>query len=216
MIVAEDSALFREGLVHILEDAGIEVAAQVATADELIVAVERDPPDAVIVDVRMPPTGTTEGVEAALELHKSYPEMGILLLSHHVETQYAIELLSDDPSHVGYLLKDRVEEIQEFISSVRRVAAGGSVIDPMVVSRLMGRHRERDPLEALTARERDVLALMAEGRSNQAIAARLFITEKTVQTHVANMFSKLGLLPAIDDHRRILAVLTYLRSLPST
>ncbi|HVF53369.1 MAG TPA: response regulator transcription factor [Actinomycetota bacterium] len=213
VIIADDSLLFREGVARILEEDGFEVVAQSPDAAQVPALVMSHHPTVVVTDIRMPPTNTTEGLELALELRRTHPEVGVLVLSHHVETHYAMQLLGDDPSGIGYLLKDRIDDLDEFSSAVRRVASGGSVIDPLIVTRLMGRKREQDPLEKLSAREKEVLALMAEGRSNQAIAASLFLAEKTVQAHVANILQKLGLHPDADDHRRILAVLTYLRSL---
>ena len=212
VILADDSTLLREGLARILTERGMEVVAQVAAAPELLSLAATCTPDVAIVDVRMPPTQTTEGLEAAIELRRTSPHVGVLVLSHHVETGYAMQLLGDDPSGVGYLLKDRVDQLDEFVEAVRRVGSGGSVIDPAVVSRLIRRQHENNPLDRLTARELDVLALVAEGRSNLAIAASLDVTEKTIQTHVASILMKLDLQPAVDDHRRILAVLTYLRS----
>jgi DNA-binding NarL/FixJ family response regulator len=211
VVVAEDSLLFREGLVRLLESTGIEVVARVGDAVTLIEAVDALRPDLVLVDVRMPPTHTDEGLVAAVEIRSRHPGTAVVGLSHHVESHQAARLLGDSPAGLGYLLKDRVTDLDEFADSIRRVAAGGSVIDPHVVSMLM-RRRRTDVLAALTPRERDVLALMAEGRSNQAICEHLLLGAKTLETHVGNIFSKLGLLPAPDDHRRVLAVLTYLRS----
>ncbi|MCA1841508.1 MAG: response regulator transcription factor [Actinobacteria bacterium] len=214
VIIADDSMLFREGLSRILEsEEATTVVATAADALDLKDAINTHDADIVVTDIRMPPTHTTEGLEAALDIKASFPQIGVLVLSHHVESHYALQLLGDDPSGVGYLLKDRVDDLDEFLASVRRVANGGSVIDPLVVSRMMQRKRKQDPLERLSAREREVLALLAEGRSNQAIAARLHVTEKTIQTHVASILAKLDIHQDADDHRRILAVLTYLRAI---
>ncbi len=212
VVVAEDSLLFREGLVRLLESKGFEVVAQAGDAIELIRAVESHHPDLVIVDVRMPPTHTDEGLVAAIELRTSDPDIGVLVLSHHVESHQAVRLLADNPAGVGYLLKDRVTDLTNFTESVTRVGSGGSVIDPEVISTLLSRRQRQDDLANLTPREHEVLALMAEGRTNQAIRERLFLSVKTVESHVSSIFTKLGLLPAPDDHRRVLAVLTYLRS----
>jgi DNA-binding NarL/FixJ family response regulator len=211
VVVAEDSLLFREGLVRVLEEAGIEVVAQAADATGLHQEVEAHQPDLAIVDVRMPPSHSDEGLRAAIALRARYPSLGVLVLTHHVESYQAMRLLAGDPAGVGYLLKDRVTDLEEFTRAVTRVGSGGSAIDPEVVAVLLDRRRRRDPLAELTAREREVLALMAEGRSNQAIRETLAISPKTVEAHVASILSKLGLPPAPDDHRRVLAVLTYLR-----
>jgi DNA-binding NarL/FixJ family response regulator len=213
VVVADDSVLLREGLTRLLIEAGIDVAGQAGDADELMAAVEAERPDVAIVDIRMPPTHTDEGLRAARELRVRYPTMGVLVLSQYVRPSYAIELLQDGAERVGYLLKDRVSDVGQLTESLRRVAEGGSVLDPSVVAQLVGRPRRgQDPLEELTVREREVLALMAEGRSNKAIAERLFITEHTVEKHVQNIFSKLELPATTDDHRRVLAVLTFLNS----
>jgi DNA-binding NarL/FixJ family response regulator len=212
VILADDSVLFREGLARILTEAGIDVAAQAGDAAQLLTLVRALHPDAVIVDIRMPPTHTDEGLVAALAIRAQRPEVGVLVLSHFVETHHAAKLLADDRRGAGYLLKDRVSEIGEFAEAVRRVSAGGSAIDPAVVEQLVGRRRTRSPLDELTDREREVLALMAEGRSNSAIGERLFLSPKTVETHVRSIFMKLELPSAPDDHRRVLAVLTHLRS----
>ena len=210
VVIAEDSVLLREGLARVLAEGDIEVAAQVGDADALHHAVHRERPDVVIVDVRMPPSQTDEGARAAREIRTRYPEIGILVLSQVVEAKHALALFGEQPEGFGYLLKDRVLEIDEFLESVRRVARGGTAIDPEVVAQLVGRRRADDPLDALTAREREVLALMAEGRSNQAICKKLFLSPKTVETHVHSIFGKLRLPPEPDDHRRVLAVLAYL------
>jgi DNA-binding NarL/FixJ family response regulator len=212
VVIAEDSTLFREGLARVLADAGFDVVAQAHNEHELRTMVERERPDVAIVDVRMPPTQTDEGTRAAKELKTQQPELGILVLSQVVETKHALDLFSEHPEGFGYLLKDRVTAIDDFLDAVRRVAAGGTAIDPEVVSQLMGRRRERDPLEELSPREREVLGLMAEGLSNRGICDRLFLSPKTVETHVNSIFTKLRLAPAPDDHRRVLAVLAFLRA----
>jgi len=211
LVLADDSVLVREGIARLLVDAGLEVVAQVGDADALLRAVREHHPDLAIVDIRMPPTHTTEGLRAAEEIRAEHGSaIGILVLSHHVEPSFAVRLLADGAGGVGYLLKDRVNDVDDFVDAVRRIARGGSVIDPSVVSVLVGR-RAKVPLDDLTEREREVLSLMAEGRSNQAIADRLSMATKTVEAHIANIFSKLELLPAPDDHRRVLAVLAHLR-----
>jgi DNA-binding NarL/FixJ family response regulator len=212
VVVADDSPLLREGVAHVLAESGIEVVAQVGDATALLNAIDRTQPDLAIVDVRMPPTQTDEGARAAVEIRSRHPDIGILLLSQVIEAQYALTLLSEHPHGFGYLLKDRVLAIGDFIQSVERVAAGGTAIDPDVVSQLLGRRREDDPLDELTPREREILALMAEGRSNRGICQQLFLSRKTVESHVHNIFAKLGITAAEDDHRRVLAVLAYLRS----
>ena len=199
-------------MARVLEAAGIGVAAQVGDAEQLLARVRADPPAAVVVDIRMPPTHTREGLDAAQRIRAEHPEVGVLLLSQYVEPHHAIQLLQDGASGVGYLLKDRVGDVNEVVDAVRRVAAGGSVIDPEVVSQLVSRRRTRDPIQELTERERQVLALMAEGRSNQAIGERLFLSPKTVEAHVHRIFTRLDLHAAPDDHRRVLAVLAFLRA----
>jgi DNA-binding NarL/FixJ family response regulator/class 3 adenylate cyclase len=211
VVVADDSVLFREGVVRVLEDAGLDIVGTAGTADELMELVRTERPDVAVVDIRMPPSHTNEGLVAAAQIREDLPSVGVLVLSQYVETQHAVRLLEASAEGVGYLLKDRVADVGELADGVRRVAGGGSVIDPEVVSRFLRRGREADPLEGLTDRERDVLGLMAEGRSNQAIGERLFLSPKTVETHVGHIFDKLGLLPAADDHRRVLAVVAYLR-----
>jgi DNA-binding NarL/FixJ family response regulator len=212
IVLADDSVLLREGIARLLAEAKFEVVAQAATADELLAAVRQHRPDVAIVDIRMPPTHTDEGLQAAEAIRNEYgTEIGILVLSQYVETTFALRLVADGAGGVGYLLKDRVEDLEDFADAVRRIARGGSVIDPEVVSQLVGRRARKGPLEELSEREREVLELMAEGRSNQAIGERLFLATKTVERHIANIFSKLDLLPAPDDHRRVLAVLAYLR-----
>ena len=212
VVIAEDSVLLREGLAHVLVDSGIEVVAQVGDAVALRRAIRDAAPDVALVDVRMPPTQTDEGARAAKEIRAEHPSVGILVLSNVVEAKHALDLFSDRPEGFGYLLKDRVLDIDDFLESVRRVANGGTSIDPEVVIQLIGRRRARDPLDELTAREREVLSLMAEGRSNRGICEKLFLSPKTIETHVNNIFGKLGLALAPDDHRRVLAVLAFLRS----
>ena len=209
--LADDAVLLREALAGSLAAAGFDVVGQAADIEGLLSLVASTTPDVVVVDVRMPPTHTTEGLEAAREIRAAYPGVAILVLSQYVETRYAIDLLRDDPAGIGYLLKERVTRLDDLADAVRRVAAGGSVIDPEVVARLLGRPRRHSPLDELTPREREILELMAEGRSNAAIAARLTLELKTVEGHVRSIFSKLSLEPASEDHRRVLAVLAYLR-----
>ena len=211
VVIAEDAVLLREGLSRVLTDAGLEVAGTAADAAGLLQLVGALHPDVVLADVRMPPTQTTEGLQAARQIRQQWPGTAVVVLSHHVETELLFDLLADDPRGVGYVLKERVADLAQFTDAIRRVAAGESVIDPDVVSRLVARPRQGSPLETLTARERDVLALMAEGRSNQAIASQLWMSSKTVETHVGSIFTKLGLAPAAEDHRRVLAVLAFLR-----
>jgi DNA-binding NarL/FixJ family response regulator len=212
VMIADDAVLFREGLARVLEAAGIEVAAQVGDAEQLLARVRADPPEAVVVDIRMPPTHTREGLEAAQRIRADHPPVGVLVLSQYVEPHHAVQLLQNGAGGVGYLLKDRVADVNEVVDAVRRVAAGGSVIDPEVVAQLVSRRRLRDPIQELTERERQVLALMAEGRSNQAIGERLFLSPKTVEAHVHSIFTRLDLHAAPDDHRRVLAVLAFLRA----
>jgi DNA-binding NarL/FixJ family response regulator/class 3 adenylate cyclase len=211
-VVADDSTLLREGLARLLEEAEIEVVGQARNADELMLKVRSYHPDVAIVDIRMPPTQTDEGIRAAREIRAKHPETGVLVLSQHVAHTYAVELLAESAQGLGYLLKDRVGDVDEFISAVRRVAEGGSALDPLVVAELVGRDRGDDPLEWLSPREREVLELMAEGRSNQAIGARLFISPRAVEKHVTSIFTKLRLPAAREDHRRVLAVLRFLGS----
>ena len=213
VVIAEDSALFREGLSRILADGGFEVIAQARDADELMRAIRMDPPDVAVVDVRMPPTHTDEGARAAREIRERHPAVGVLVLSQVIEATHALALFEERPDGFGYLLKDRVLEIDDFLDSVRRVGRGGTAIDPEVISQLVGRrHKDDGPLAGLTPREREVLSLMAEGLSNQGICRRLFLSPKTVETHVNAIFGELRLAPAPDDHRRVLAVLAYLNA----
>ena len=212
VVLAEDSVLLREGIARLLEDAGFAVVGQSGTAEDLMLKVRSYKPDVAIIDIRMPPTQTDEGLQAAKQIRETHPETGVVVLTNHIEAGYALELLQDDAEGVGYLFKDRVSDIAEFAAAVKRVAEGGTALDPSVVSQLLGRSRRNDPLAALTPREREVLALMAEGLSNLAIAERIVVTERSVEKHVTNIFQKLRLPPATDTHRRVLAVLTYLRS----
>jgi DNA-binding NarL/FixJ family response regulator len=210
IVIGEDSTLFREGLARLLEDAGHEVAAKAADAPSLVAAVDAAAPDLAIIDVRMPPDLTDDGARAARAVRAAHPTLGIVLLSQHVETRHSVDLVAS--GRFGYLLKDRVFDVDDFLDALRRVAAGGSALDPEVVSRLIGVHRAGDPLASLTAREREVLALMAEGRTNVGIARRLWLTDRTVETHVGSILAKLGLASSDEDHRRVLAVLVYLSS----
>jgi DNA-binding NarL/FixJ family response regulator/class 3 adenylate cyclase len=211
VVLADDSVLLREGIARLLEDAGMDVVAQSGTADDLLRHVAMHKPEVAIIDIRMPPTQTDEGLRAAQQIRERFPGVGVLVLSQYVEPGYALELLAESAEGVGYLLKDRVSDVEEFAAAVRRVAEGGSALDPSVVQTLVGRRRKTDPLEELTPREREVLELMAEGRSNQAIAERMFITLRAVEKHVTSIFTKLRLSATSEDHRRVLAVLTYLR-----
>ena len=210
-MIAEDNALLRAGLARLLEDAGLEVVAQAGDAEDLLRKVRAHRPAVAITDIRMPPSHTDEGLRAALTIRGELPDTGVLVLSQYVDEAYAFELLSGSTEGVGYLLKDRVADVETLLDGVRRVAAGGSALDPEVVSHLLGRKRRDDPLAELTPREREVLALMAEGRTNKAIADALTVTERGVEKHVTNIFSKLDLPASGDDHRRVLAVLAYLR-----
>ncbi len=212
VVVADDSLLLREGVVRLLEDAAFEVVAQAGDADDLRRKVFAHKPDVAVVDIRMPPDNTDDGLRAALDIRTRQPETAVLVLSQYVEEGYALDLVGDGEGGVGYLLKDRVADIERFVDAVRRVAGGGSALDPQVVSQLLGRRRRDDPLETVTPREREVLELMAEGRSNVAIAEALVVTERAVEKHVTSIFGKLGLAPASGDHRRVLAVLAYLRA----
>src|SRR5262245_16888683 len=212
IVIGDDSVLLREGIARLLTEAGFDVVGQAGDAATLVGAVKAHHPDVAIVDIRMPPTHTDEGLRAADAIRAEHGNgIGILVLSQYVETTYALRLVTEGAGGMGYLLKDRISDLDEFSDAIKRVARGGSVIDPEVVAQLVGRRRARVPLDDLTEREREVLALMAEGRSNQAICDRLFLAPKTVEAHIANIFSKLELLPAPDDHRRVLAVLAHLR-----
>jgi DNA-binding NarL/FixJ family response regulator len=212
VVLADDSVLLREGVARILQEADFDVVGQAGNPDELLLKVRSYSPDVAVVDIRMPPTHTDEGLQAAKEIRQRYPDVGVLVLSQYVEPDYAMELLSESAEGVGYLLKDRVSDVKEFAAAVRRVAEGGSALDPSVVSQLVGRRRGADPISELTPREREVLELMAEGRSNQGIAERLVVTERAVEKHVTSIFGKLRLPVAPEDHRRVLAVLAFLRS----
>jgi DNA-binding NarL/FixJ family response regulator len=212
VVVAEDSVLLREGVVRLLQEAGMDVVGTAGDAEDLLRKVRAHKPDVALVDIRMPPTQTDEGLRAAATIRAEQPQTGVLVLSQYVEEAYALELLADNAEGVGYLLKDRVADVERFVDSVRRVGEGGSALDPEVVARLVGRRRREDPLSALSPREREVLGHMAEGRSNHGIAEALVVTERAVEKHVTSIFTKLNLPPAEDDHRRVLAVLTYLRS----
>jgi DNA-binding NarL/FixJ family response regulator len=210
VLIAEDSVLLRVGLVHLLTDAGMEVVEAVDDAGRLLRAVDEHLPDICVVDIRMPPTHTDEGVRAALVIRALHPDVGVLFLIQWVEERYATDLIASDTRGFGYLLKDRVADVREFVEAVRRVADGGTALDPEVVSQLLVRSRRKDPLAGLTPRETDVLRLMAEGRSNAGIAAELVVTEGAVEKHVSSIFGKLGLPPAEQDHRRVLAVLRWI------
>jgi DNA-binding NarL/FixJ family response regulator len=210
VVIAEDSAVLRDGLVQLLGDRGFEVLSAVRDADGLRHAVKADPPDVAVVDIRMPPTFTDEGLRAAIDLRRDQPQMGILVFSQYIETRYAAELLAGGASGIGYLLKDRVADVADFVEALVRVASGGTALDPEVVTQLIGASRRTDTLAGLTGREREVLALMAEGRTNSAIGTALVISERAVEKHVANIFSKLDLPASSTDHRRVLAVLRYL------
>jgi DNA-binding NarL/FixJ family response regulator len=212
VIVADDSVLLREGVTRLLGEAGFDVVGQAADGEELMRKVKAHKPDVAIIDIRMPPTHTDEGLQAARAIRDEMPDTGVLVLSQYLEEEYALELLGDDAAGVGYLLKDRVSDLDRFTEAIRRVAEGGSALDPEVVSQMLGRRRVEDPLEELTPREREVLGLMAEGRSNHAIAEALVISDRAVEKHVTSIFGKLKLPPAAEDHRRVLAVLAFLGS----
>jgi DNA-binding NarL/FixJ family response regulator len=212
VVVADDSMLIREGLARLLQEAGCDVVAIAEDADALLREVNMQAPDIVVVDIKMPPTHTDEGIIAARRIRSEHPAMGVLVLSHYLESEYAMRLITDAPEHMGYLLKERVSDVAVLVDALKRLIEGECVIDPTIVSRLMRRARDPGPLDALSARERDVLTLMAEGRSNGAIAAQLFLSGKTVETHVRQILQKLGLHDSPEDHRRVLAVLAYLRS----
>jgi DNA-binding NarL/FixJ family response regulator len=212
IVIAEDTAILRAGLAELLAIRGHEVVAAVGDGDTLLTAVDEHRPDVAVIDIRMPPTHTDEGLRAALKLRQDRPEVGVLLFSQYIETRYATELLADRSAGVGYLLKERVADIDEFVDALDRIAAGGTALDPEVVTQLFGASRRTDRLDTLTRREREVLALMAEGRTNAAIAGALVVTGRAVEKHVANIFTKLDLPPSDTDHRRVLAVLRYMQS----
>jgi DNA-binding NarL/FixJ family response regulator/class 3 adenylate cyclase len=211
VVIADDEVLLREGLARLLAEAGFDVVGKTATAEELLRRVEVARPDVAIVDIKMPPTHTDEGLVAAQEIRRAYPEVGVLLLSHYLESRYAMRLLEQHPERVGYLLKERVSDVAVLADALRRIAEGESVLDPTIVARLVHRRRDPDPLADLTERELEVLSLIAEGRSNQGVGAALFLSPKTVESHIRQIFMKLDLEGALDDHRRVLAVLAYLR-----
>jgi len=212
VVIADDAVLLREGAVRLLTEAGIEVVAQAGDAEDLLRKVRAHKPDVAIIDVRMPPENADDGLRAALVIREELPDIGLLLLSQYVEDRYLGELLAGGAEGVGYLLKDRISDVERLSEAVERVSAGGSVLDPEVVAQMLGRARDEDPLDALTDRERQVLGLMAEGRTNRAIAGELYISERAVERHVTSIFTKLELAPTEEDHRRVLAVLAYLRS----
>jgi DNA-binding NarL/FixJ family response regulator len=212
VVVADDAMLTREGIVRLLREAGIDVVAQAENADDLRRHVRLARPDAAIVDIRMPPTHTDEGLVAAQQIRAEFPSVGVLVLSQYVEPSYALRLLHEHPERVGYLLKERIFDVAILVDALRRIGDGETVIDPTIVARIVGRKRRSDPLAELTAREREVLALVAEGLSNKALAGRLFVTERTVEAHIKQIFLKLGLDAGRDSHRRVLAVLEYLRA----
>ena len=210
--IAEDSGVLRDGLVQLLADRGFEITASVSEAEGLRASIERDCPDVAVIDIRMPPTFTDEGLRAAIDLRRRHPGLGILLFSQYVETRYAADLLADDAAGIGYLLKDRVADTSDFVEALVRVASGGTALDPEVFTQLLGASRRTDSISRLSSREREVLSLMAEGRSNAAIATALVISEGAVEKHVANIFTKLDLPVSQTDHRRVLAVLRFLDS----
>jgi DNA-binding NarL/FixJ family response regulator len=212
VVLADDAPLFREGLAGVLREVGFDVVGQCSTAEELVTTVQARSPDVVLVDVRMPPTQTDEGLRAAVAIRAANADVGVIVLSQYAEVGVALDLLLENAAGVGYMLKDRVGDVNELTDAVRRIAGGGSVLDPSIVAALVGRRRGDDPLVALTPREREVLELMAEGRSNQGIAERLQVSERAVKKHVTSIFEKLRLPPDEDDHRRVLAVLAFLRS----
>jgi DNA-binding NarL/FixJ family response regulator len=212
VVLADDSVLLREGIARLLEDSGFEVVGRAGDAEDLLRKVRAHKPDVAIVDIKMPPTHTDEGLQAARTIRAEQPGTAVLVLSQYVEEQYALDLLAGSAEGVGYVLKDRVADVERFLDAIRRVAAGGSALDPEVVSQMLGRRRAVDPLEQLTPREREVLTLMAEGRSNRAIASELVITERAVEKHVTSIFTKLDLPATEEDHRRVLAVLRYLQA----
>ncbi|MCF2533226.1 response regulator transcription factor [Yinghuangia soli] len=211
IVIAEDAAVLRDGLVQLLTDRGHEVPAALADADGLAAAVAEHRPDVIVVDIRMPPTHTDEGLRAAIELRRAHPTLGVLVFSQYVETRYAARLLAENAAGVGYLLKERVVDVRDFVDALARVAAGGTALDPEVVGQLLGAGRRVDALDTLTPRERDVLGLMAEGRSNAAIAKGLKVSDRAVEKHIGSIFTKLDLPPSDEDHRRVMAVLKFLR-----
>jgi DNA-binding NarL/FixJ family response regulator len=212
IVIAEDSVLLREGLARLLDDAGFDIVGQCGDADDLMLKVRSYEPDVAIVDIRLPPTHTDEGLRAALQIREQHPGVGVLVLSQYVELGLALKLLADSAERVGYLLKDRISDVDDFLGAVRRVAGGGSALDPIIVSTLLGRQRDDDPLDALTPREREVLELMATGSSNQGIADKLVISLRAVEKYVSSIFGKLGLPSTGSESRRVLAVLTFLRT----
>jgi DNA-binding NarL/FixJ family response regulator len=214
VVVAEDVMLTREGITRLLSDAGVEVAAEVGDADALMRAVRATQPDAAVIDIRMPPTHTDEGLNAAQQIRAEHPDVSVLILSQYIEPHYAMRLLDEHPGRIGYLLKERIFDVAVLVDALRRLADGETVVDPTIVARLFARKRRADPLDELTEREREVLALVAEGLSNRGIAARLFVTERTVEAHVKQIFQKLALSTEPDSHRRVLAVVAYLRRAP--
>jgi DNA-binding NarL/FixJ family response regulator len=211
VVIADDETLLREGLARLLADAGFDVVGKAATADELLRRVEVTRPDVAVVDIKMPPTHTDEGLVAAAEIRRTHPQVGVLVLSHYVDSRYAMRLLENNSEHSGYLLKERVSDVAVLVDALQRIAEGECVLDPTIVSRLMRRPREHSPLEELTKRELEVLALMAEGHSNEGICRKLFLSPKTVETHVGHILLKLGIGTDAEQHRRVLAVLAYLR-----
>jgi DNA-binding NarL/FixJ family response regulator len=211
VVIADDELLLREGLARLLSEAGFEVAGKAGTGEELMRLVDLARPDVVLVDIKMPPTHTDEGLVAAQEIRRGYPEIGVLVLSHYLESSYAMRLLEEHPERMGYLLKERVSDVAVLADALRRIGEGETVVDPTIVSRLVHRPRDPDPLADLTERELEVLSQLAEGRSNHGVGAALFLSPKTVESHVRQIFMKLGLEGAPDDHRRVLAVLAYLR-----
>jgi DNA-binding NarL/FixJ family response regulator len=212
VVLADDTMLLREGVARLLGEAGFDVVGQAGTAEELVAQVAAVTPDVAIIDLRMPPTHTDEGLRAALEIRASNPKVGVLVLSQHADVGLAMKLLAEGAEGVGYMLKDRVADLEDFADAIRRVAAGGSALDPTIVSQLLSRRRAAGPLDDITAREREVLERMAEGMSNQAIADKLVVTERAVEKHVTSIFTKLSLPPTVVDHRRVLAVLAYLQA----
>ncbi|CAA9576981.1 MAG: Two-component transcriptional response regulator, LuxR family [uncultured Thermomicrobiales bacterium] len=212
VVIAEDQLLLREGIARLLGEAGFDVVAQSPDADDLVRKVAAHRPDVAVIDIQMPPTNTDDGLRAAIQIRATQPDVGVLVLSQFVEAAYALDLIGDDATGVGYLLKDRVADLATFTEAIRRVADGGSVLDPEVVAQMLGRHRRNDPLADLSSRERQVLALMAEGRTNRAIGDELVVTGHAVEKHVTNIFAKLKLTPTAEDHRRVLAVLTFIQA----